>query len=165
MRIAYRSDTAHQPPEAIHESNRTVRPCATALSILARAGSKAGAHDRESDKNTRNQWSRDGPSILVIGQLEAPQTNSKIGQRPAWLLPSPFASPPGAPPPRSEPSRRADGTLASLHLLAGLPREWVVTRGEGDEVLAVKPTVIAGFLRAGAFYTRAQAARAVALVH
>jgi len=64
---------------------------------------------------------------------------------------------------RVEPSRRADGTLASMHLLAGLPREWVVTRGEGDEVLAVKPTVIAGFLRAGAFYTREQAARTVAL--
>jgi hypothetical protein len=64
---------------------------------------------------------------------------------------------------RVEPSRCADGTLASLHLLAGLPREWVVTRGAGDEVVAVKPTVIAGFLRAGAFYTREQAARAVAL--
>jgi len=64
---------------------------------------------------------------------------------------------------RVEPSRRTDGTLASLHLLAGLPREWVVRRGVGDEVLVVKPTVIAGFLRAGAFYTREQAARAVAL--
>jgi hypothetical protein len=64
---------------------------------------------------------------------------------------------------RVEPSRLADGTLAPMHLLAGLPREWVVTQGEGNEVLAVKATVVAGFLHAGAFYTRDQAARAVAL--
>lgn len=64
---------------------------------------------------------------------------------------------------RVEPSRLADGTLAPMHLLAGLPREWVVAQGEGNEVLAVKATVVAGFLHAGAFYTRDQAARAVAL--
>jgi hypothetical protein len=64
---------------------------------------------------------------------------------------------------RVEPSRHADGTLAPMHLLAGLPRDWVVSREAGNEVPGVKPTVIAGFLRAGAFYTREQAARAVAL--
>jgi len=50
-----------------------------------------------------------------------------------------------------------------MHLLGGLPREWVVTRGDGNEVLAVKATVVAGFLHAGEFYTRDQAARAIAL--
>jgi hypothetical protein len=64
---------------------------------------------------------------------------------------------------RVEPSRLADGTLAPMHLLAGLPREWVVARGEGNQVLAVKATVVAGFLHAGLFYTRDQAAQAVAL--
>jgi hypothetical protein len=63
---------------------------------------------------------------------------------------------------RVEPSRLSDGRPAPMHLLAGLPEEWVVARGNGNQVLAVKPTVIAGFLRAGAFYTRAQAAQAVA---
>jgi hypothetical protein len=63
---------------------------------------------------------------------------------------------------RVEPSRLADGRLAPMHLLAGLPPEWVVARGTGDEVLAIKATVVAGFLRAGAFYTRAQAAQALA---
>ncbi len=43
----------------------------------------------------------------------------------------------------------SDGALAPMHLLAGLPREWVVTRGDSNEVLAVKATVIAGFLHAG----------------
>jgi len=64
---------------------------------------------------------------------------------------------------RVEPSRLGDGSPAPMHLLVGLPEEWIVARGEGDQVLAVKATVIAGFLRAGAFYTRAEAARAVAL--
>jgi hypothetical protein len=64
---------------------------------------------------------------------------------------------------RVEPSRLADGTLAPMHLLWGLPREWVVTRGDGNEVLAVKATVVAGFLHAGEFYTRDQAAHAIAL--
>jgi hypothetical protein len=35
----------------------------------------------------------------------------------------------------------------------------VVVRGEDNRVLAVKETVIAGFLREGVFYTRAEAAR------
>jgi hypothetical protein len=64
---------------------------------------------------------------------------------------------------RVELSRLADGTPAPMHLLGGLPREWVVTRGDGNEVLAVKATVVAGFLHAGEFYTRDQAAQAIAL--
>ena len=61
---------------------------------------------------------------------------------------------------RVEPSRLADGRLAPMHLLVGLPAEWVVVRGEDNTVLAIKATVIAGFVRAGVFYTRAQAAQA-----
>ena len=64
---------------------------------------------------------------------------------------------------RVEPSRLADGTPAPMHLLCGLPREWMVTSGEGNGMIAVKATVVAGFLHAGAFYTREQAAQAVAL--
>lgn len=64
---------------------------------------------------------------------------------------------------RVVPSRHADGSLATIHLLAGLPREWAVELGNGNVVLAVKETVVAGFLRAGVFFTRDQAAQAVAL--
>jgi hypothetical protein len=64
---------------------------------------------------------------------------------------------------RVEPSRCMDGSIAPVHLLTGLPREWVVVWGEGNEVLAVKETVIAGFLRTGVFFTRDQAARVLAL--
>ena len=61
---------------------------------------------------------------------------------------------------RVEPSRLADGRLAPMHLLVGLPADWVVARAEDNTVLAIKATVIAGFLRAGVFYIRAQAAQA-----
>jgi hypothetical protein len=61
---------------------------------------------------------------------------------------------------RVEPSRLADGRLAPMHLLVGLPADWVVARAEDNKVLAIKATVIAGFVRAGIFYTRAQAAQA-----
>ena len=60
------------------------------------------------------------------------------------------------------PSRNADGSQAPIHLLAGLPMEWAVELGNGNVVLAVKETIIAGFLRAGVFFTRDQAAQAVA---
>lgn len=58
-------------------------------------------------------------------------------------------------------SRFANGNPAPLHLLDGLPQELVAGRSAGGCVTSVKPGVIAGFSRAGLFYTREQAARAV----
>ena len=59
-------------------------------------------------------------------------------------------------------SRFGDGRPATVHVLDGLPDEIVVDRDPGGRVTAVKPTVIAGFLRAGRFYTREQAAQSMA---
>lgn len=55
-------------------------------------------------------------------------------------------------------SRFADGTPAPIHLLDGLPRHWVTERNAAGRVLAVKGSVVSGFIRHGRFYTRAQAA-------
>ena len=55
----------------------------------------------------------------------------------------------------------ADGRLAPLHLLDGLPAEVVIARDNTGHVTAVKDSVIAGFVRDGHFYTRAEAAAAV----
>lgn len=55
----------------------------------------------------------------------------------------------------------ANGCPAPIHLLDGLPADVVVARDGAGHVTAVKHTVIAGFVRAGRFYTRAQAAAAV----
>lgn len=59
-------------------------------------------------------------------------------------------------------ARFADGRPAPMHLLEGLPAEVVVTRSAAGEVTGVKASVIAGFVRRDKFYTRAQAAAAVA---
>lgn len=62
---------------------------------------------------------------------------------------------------RAEPSRFRSGALAPMHLLDGLPEEWVVQRDPSGKTAAIKETVIAGFLLEGCFYTREQAAKAV----
>jgi hypothetical protein len=59
-------------------------------------------------------------------------------------------------------SRFADGRPAPFHLLDGLPPEVIAGRDERGRVTAVKGSLVAGFLRCGRFYTREQAAAAVA---
>jgi hypothetical protein len=56
------------------------------------------------------------------------------------------------------PSRFADGRMAPFHTLEGLPEELVLGRNAGGRVAVVKPSVISGFVRAGLFYTRDEAA-------
>lgn len=57
-------------------------------------------------------------------------------------------------------ARFKNGSPAPMHLLDGLPDEWVLERDASGRVVSVKPSVIAGFLRQGRFYTREQAAAA-----
>jgi hypothetical protein len=56
-------------------------------------------------------------------------------------------------------SRFANGTPAPIHVLDGLPAEWVITRDSFGRVIAVKGSVVAGFLCGGRFYTREEAAK------
>jgi hypothetical protein len=60
------------------------------------------------------------------------------------------------------PSCYANGQPAPMHLLDGLPDELVLQRTASGRTVAVKRTVVAGFVLAGLFYTREQAARLVA---
>lgn len=55
-------------------------------------------------------------------------------------------------------ARFKDGSPAPMHVLEGLPEEWVLERDAAGAVVAVKSSVIAGFLREGRFCTREQAA-------
>ncbi|MCO6441535.1 MAG: hypothetical protein J5I81_10695 [Nitrococcus mobilis] len=57
-------------------------------------------------------------------------------------------------------ARFKNGAPAPMHLLDGLPDEWVLEKDATGHVVSVKPSVIAGFLRQGRFYTREQAAAA-----
>ncbi len=59
-------------------------------------------------------------------------------------------------------SRFADGRPAPMHLLDGLPDELVLQRNAQGRIVAVSRTVVAGFLHADTFYTREQAAQALA---
>jgi hypothetical protein len=61
---------------------------------------------------------------------------------------------------RGEVARFADGRIAPMHLLDGLPAEWVVERSSCGRITAIKESVVAGFIRDGYFYTREQAAAA-----
>jgi hypothetical protein len=63
---------------------------------------------------------------------------------------------------RTELSRFASGSLAPCHLIDGLPKDWVVARDAAGHTLAIKSSVVAGFVRGGCFYTREEAARAYA---
>lgn len=62
---------------------------------------------------------------------------------------------------RAELARFADGRPAPMHLLDGLPDEWIAERAPCGRARAVKSTVISGFIHGPYFYTRAQAARAI----
>jgi hypothetical protein len=59
------------------------------------------------------------------------------------------------------PSCFADGRRAPFHILDGLPDELVLARSACGRVAAIKPSVISGFVRAGLFYTRDEAAALV----
>lgn len=58
-------------------------------------------------------------------------------------------------------ARFLDGNPAPFHVLDGLPNEVVTSRAESGRVLAVKGSLVSGFVRLSRFYTRDEAAAAV----
>jgi len=59
---------------------------------------------------------------------------------------------------RVEVARQQNGDPAPMHLLFGLPDDWVSERNEVGEIVAVQDSVVSGFVRDGVFYTREEAA-------
>lgn len=59
-------------------------------------------------------------------------------------------------------SRFADGRPSPVHLLDGLPAAWVAEWDAAGHVRQALPSVVAGFIRDGSFYTREAAARCLA---
>lgn len=55
------------------------------------------------------------------------------------------------------PSRQADGRLAAVHCLEGLPEELVISRDAAGRVAQAKPGLICGFLYEDRFYSREEA--------
>ncbi|MGB5279450.1 MAG: hypothetical protein WBP02_20130 [Gammaproteobacteria bacterium] len=60
---------------------------------------------------------------------------------------------------RAEVARFSDGSPAPFHILDGVPVDWVIERDISGKIVAVKSSIIAGFIRDGVFYTREQASR------
>ena len=74
--------------------------------------------------------------------------NRSLGFRPAFY---------DAQQQRAEVARFSNGAPAPFHLLEGVPEDWVTKRDSCGKVIAVKASIIAGFIRNGIFYTREQA--------
>lgn len=47
----------------------------------------------------------------------------------------------------------SDGQFADMHILDNLPIDWVEDWDENGYALSLRPSVIAGYMRAGQFYT------------
>jgi hypothetical protein len=63
---------------------------------------------------------------------------------------------------RVEMSKYGDGRPAPMHLIDGLPADWVETRDQHGRACALKSSIVAGFVRDGRFFTREEAAEFVA---
>ncbi len=50
-------------------------------------------------------------------------------------------------------STNTDGSLAPVHLLDGIPEIWIKERDERGRVIALRESVIAGYLRGERFFT------------
>jgi hypothetical protein len=90
-------------------------------------------------------------NLAFTGSGGVSQENRALGFRPAF-----YDVETG----RVEAARFADGRPAPMHLLEGLPEEWVTQRCAAGHISAIKDSVIAGFIRGGIFFTREQAAAA-----
>lgn len=62
-------------------------------------------------------------------------------------------------------SRFADGRLAPIHLLDGLPDQVVVSRDATGRIESVSDTIVSGFEMYGRFYTRDEVSNMLALRH
>jgi len=60
---------------------------------------------------------------------------------------------------RIEIARFQCGSPAPMHVIDGLPREWALRCDASGKVIALRAGIVSGFVRAGVFYTREEAAR------
>lgn len=58
-------------------------------------------------------------------------------------------------------SRFADGCPAPIHVIDGLPEEWLEGRDINGQAIGIRPHIISGFMRNGRFYTREEVSQAV----
>jgi hypothetical protein len=103
---------------------------------------------------TPRQLERENSRFQGSGGVSA--ENHEVGFRPAFLDTRTLVI---------YPSCFGDGRPAPFHLLDGLPDELVLARHACGRVAQVRATVVSGFVRGGRFFTREEAAAAVAELH
>jgi hypothetical protein len=91
-------------------------------------------------------------NLAYVGTGGLSQENRSAGFIPAFYDPETG---------RAEIARFADGRPAPMHLLEGLPKEWVKKRDTAGRASVIKGSVVSGFIRGAYFYTRKQAAEAM----
>lgn len=91
-----------------------------------------------------------------LGSGGRSEENADVGFRPAFLDPQTHTV---------YLSRFADGRPAPFHVLDGLPDTLVAQRHADGRVAQTRVVMVSGFVRAGAFFTRDEAAAAVAAIH
>ncbi|MBK5939950.1 hypothetical protein CCR96_12005 [Halochromatium roseum] len=126
--------------------------------VLSQALSSTAASTCGNDRERRMQGALTELTLRHENEIYAEtrgisQSNRSLGWRPGYLN---LATG------EIELSRFGDGRLAPIHVLDGLPEAWVQRRDADGHVIAAEPEVVSGFIRAGQFYTRDQAARAAA---
>lgn len=99
---------------------------------------------------TRDRLRSDNAAFAGTGGVSP--CNRRAGFRPAFLDPATG---------RVERARFADGTPAPMHVLDGVPADWVQTRDADGHPCRLRDGIVAGFTRAGKFYTREEAAALV----
>lgn len=104
-------------------------------------------HDHESDGVSAETLADDNARFQNTGGVSA--KNRHVGFSPAYRDNGSG---------RVVRSQFADGQPAPIHILDGIPDDWVVRRDTGGAILELKQTVEAGFVHSGDFFTREQAA-------
>ncbi len=92
-------------------------------------------------------------NVVFVGTGGVSEGNRERGFRPAFL---------DAETGRIEIARFANGNPAPMHLIEGLPRDWAMKFDPAGRIMAIKASVVSGFVREGLFFTREEAAAATA---
>ena len=96
-----------------------------------------------------NRVSLHQQNLAFRGTTGISQNNAETGFKPAFLDKRTG---------RIELGRFRNGLAAPMHLISWLPPEWGISWDHQGAITELQPSIIAGFVKEGVFYTREQAA-------
>ena len=116
--------------------------------------SSAGSSTRNMDINNDRHQGVTERSLLAENETYAgsggvSKNNRRTGFKPAFRNTETG---------RTELSRFADGRVAPMHIIEGLPKEWAAVVDVKGFPLELKPEIVVGFVKDDRFYTRREVA-------